>query len=900
MKTKLRIVGWMVLLALSTVNLQFSTACAQGTVFTYQGRLNDGGQPANGTNYGMVFYLYNVPAGGTALGNLGIASVTVSNGLFTTPLDFGNQFDGTPRWLEISVQKNGGSFTTLTPRQQLLPTPYAILAGTAGGLSGTLPVSQVSGVVPLAQLPAVVMTNSETGVTLGGTFSGTGAGLTSLNASQLTSGTVPLTQLPGVVLTNGQTGMVTLNGDLLLIPQGWMGALTVYYYLDNITLLHVDQNQNSFFGVNAGNLTMLETVIGYNTGVGYNALHNITSGGANTANGNYALYSDTSGSANTAIGNGVLYVNTTGYENTANGYLALSSNTNGFGNTADGSQSLFSNTSGANNIAIGYQAGYNITGGSNIDIGNQGFDTDTNIIRIGDQQTQAFIAGVITGDGGGLTNLNAASLIGTISGNVTASSATNFSGMLAGDVTGSQSSTVVATVGGQTAANIASGVSAANAATSVDIASTIVERDGGGDFSANSITLYGSLTLPGTATAADTIYSGSSTLLIADARQNFFAGVSAGNLTTVGGGNAAVGCLALHNNTSGSGNTAIGLSALNNNTITHENTAIGAYALFYNTNGYNTANGYMALYFNTNGRSNIALGCQAGYNLTTGSSNIDIGNTGLSSDANLIRIGDQQAQTFIAGVINGNGGGLTSLNAANLTGTVPLARLPSAVVTNNESGVTLGGLNVSGANLVMNDRDIQLRSTYDHGVGWYGSGKPFAGVSVDGPVVYGYGGGVLGIVHSGSTSNIVVYWNSSGNVGIGTNAPNQKLVVAGNIYATGTITPNSDRNLKTDFAAVDATAVLDRVARLPIQQWRFKAEPEGVKHFGPMAQDFRAAFGLGEIPTAIATVDADGVALAAIQGLNQKLEQKETEITELKARLQRLEQLVNANNQGGQ
>ena len=56
--------------------------------------------------------------------------------------------------------------------------------------------------------------------------------------------------------------------------------------------------------------------------------------------------------------------------------------------------------------------------------------------------------------------------------------------------------------------------------------------------------------------------------------------------------------------------------------------------------------------------------------LTTGSSNIDIGNLGVSTDTNIIRIGDQQAQTFIAGVINGNGGGLTNLNAASLSGSV--------------------------------------------------------------------------------------------------------------------------------------------------------------------------------------------------------------------------------------
>ena len=158
-------------------------------------------------------------------------------------------------------------------------------------------------------------------------------------------------------------------------------------------------------------------------------------------------------------------------------------------------------------------------------------------------------------------------------------------------------------------------------------------------------------------------------------------------------------------------------------------------------------------------------------------------------------------------------------------------------------------------------------------------------------VVFGYSGGGLGILQPGAATNLALAWNSAGNVGIGTNSPNQKLVVAGNIYATGTITPNSDRNQKTDFASVDPATVLAKVAALPIQEWRFKAEQTAVRHIGPMAQDFRAAFGLGEVPTAIATVDADGVALAAIQGLNQKLEETRAENADLKARLEKLEQL---------
>jgi hypothetical protein len=152
---------------------------AQTTLFTYQGSLQDGGNAANGTNYGMVFYLYDASTNGNLLGNEGIVSVTVSDGLFTVPLDFGSQFDGNPRWLEIQVQKNGGGFTTLSPRQQVTPTPYAIFATTASNVSGTISVSQI---------PAVVLTNGATGVNLNGTFNGTFSGDGSGLANTVTTG----------------------------------------------------------------------------------------------------------------------------------------------------------------------------------------------------------------------------------------------------------------------------------------------------------------------------------------------------------------------------------------------------------------------------------------------------------------------------------------------------------------------------------------------------------------------------------------------------------------------------------------------------------------------------------------------------------------------------------------
>jgi len=151
---------------ISTLTFQSSTAFAQGTVFTYQGRFNDGGTPANGTNYSMGFNLYDASTNGSLLGNLVVTNVALSNGMFTVPLDFGSVFNGNPRWLGISVRTNSGGFTNLWPRQQLTPTPYAIMAGSASNLLGVLPVAQLGGIVPLSQLPSVVVTNSQNGFDL--------------------------------------------------------------------------------------------------------------------------------------------------------------------------------------------------------------------------------------------------------------------------------------------------------------------------------------------------------------------------------------------------------------------------------------------------------------------------------------------------------------------------------------------------------------------------------------------------------------------------------------------------------------------------------------------------------------------------------------------------------------
>ncbi|MGC3957896.1 MAG: hypothetical protein QM813_08110 [Verrucomicrobiota bacterium] len=125
---------------------------AQGTAFIYQGDLSQHGRPARG-EYDLRFEVYSSSTNGTPITSLEIASVRVQEGEFTASLDFGaGVFDGSDRWLEISVKQRHGDFIPLRPRQQIKPVPYAIMANSASNLLGTLPASQIAGSIPAAQL----------------------------------------------------------------------------------------------------------------------------------------------------------------------------------------------------------------------------------------------------------------------------------------------------------------------------------------------------------------------------------------------------------------------------------------------------------------------------------------------------------------------------------------------------------------------------------------------------------------------------------------------------------------------------------------------------------------------------------------------------------------------------
>ena len=201
----------------------WQAALAQGTAFTYQGQLRSNNASATGT-YDLTFTLFGTNTDGVPIaGPLTNSPVNISNGLFTVTLDFGNQFNGNPRWLEIGVRNNGGgAFTTLAPRQPLTPTPYAIMAGSASNFLGTLPAAQLSGTYtnPVQfNNGANVFDGTFMGQFLGGTFIGgnftgnfigTGSGLIDVWHTGGNFGTTPGVNFVGT--TDNQPLILKVNG----------------------------------------------------------------------------------------------------------------------------------------------------------------------------------------------------------------------------------------------------------------------------------------------------------------------------------------------------------------------------------------------------------------------------------------------------------------------------------------------------------------------------------------------------------------------------------------------------------------------------------------------------------------------------------------------------------------
>jgi hypothetical protein len=182
---------------LSTLGPQLSALFAQGTAFTYPGRLVDSGNPAGGI-HDLQFTIYDSLSNASALaGPLTNSATEVGNGLFTVTLDFGTGvFDGPTRWLEMGVRSNGrGAFPTLIPRRPITATPCAITAGAVTGpingssiFNGSITGAQLASGAAVANLNAA----GQCRVTSGGLVLSTTESAASLNAGYVKIGTTTM------------------------------------------------------------------------------------------------------------------------------------------------------------------------------------------------------------------------------------------------------------------------------------------------------------------------------------------------------------------------------------------------------------------------------------------------------------------------------------------------------------------------------------------------------------------------------------------------------------------------------------------------------------------------------------------------------------------------------------
>ena len=245
-------------------------AFAQGTAFTYQGRLNDTSAPANGS-YDLRLILYNAEVGGSQVGAiLTNSAVPVTAGLFNLTLDFGaGIFSGTSYFLEIAVRTNGNAaFITLSPRQPLTPSPYAIMANNASNLLGTLAVAQLSGAIPSSNLSGAY-SNALTFNNPNNSFSGAGSNLTSLNASQLAVGTVADARLSANVALRNSTNTFVGNQSVTSGNVGINAVPVSRLHVNGPVLLQGGFTPTATSTTNMLNLAVGVSSNGFANGIGF-------------------------------------------------------------------------------------------------------------------------------------------------------------------------------------------------------------------------------------------------------------------------------------------------------------------------------------------------------------------------------------------------------------------------------------------------------------------------------------------------------------------------------------------------------------------------------------------------------------------------------------------------------
>ncbi len=788
MKTKLHaILSSLALLA--SVN----QLAAQGTAFTYQGRLSDGANAANG-NYDLRFSLYGTNTTGTLVaGPLTNAPVAVSNGLFTVLLDFGANFPGAARWLEIGVRSNGSvvAYSTLSPRQPLTPTPYAITAGNVNGLSVQLNTNGSPNVIGGSSFNYVAP--NTLGAFIGGGGAANYGGTAHSNVVGAAFGAI-----------GGGYDNTIQNGVNSVVAGGH--ANSVLGNASGGTVGGGDYNQ---IGSGAFNATIAG---GYNSSVAPAAYYSAIGGGLV----NYAAAPSATiagGEHNSALGSHAFVGG--GMNNTAKGFDTIGGGTN--------------NVVGADFSGIFCGDGNFI--GQTPGIGLWSF--------IGGGQYNSIYGGadhsVI---GGGFVNtIQTNSPFSTISG--------GFSNTVL-------SSASYSTIGGGSANTIGNGNTNIFATNSIAFATI----PGGYH---NSVRGSYSLAAGQNAQAlhdGSFVWADNSTFVpfSSTSANQFLIRASGG----VGIGTASPGDLLEIYGTAGSK----GLR-LNDGTFYHK---IGQRGDTLNLSANAGANGSTGdIRFNVGSPTDTKM-------IVSRNGNVGIGTT--SPSATLHVNGEVKVNP------NGNNYGLYVTGVGTSGVGVYVDNIGSGNYGIVGNGAPTGGSGIEGTTTTASG--VAGTATSGNGViGITTSGNGVVGNATSGYGVFGQvtaAGGWAGLFRYGTDGNNSAYFGRNG----------AAAEFDGTVTVNGTFNNNSDRTVKEHFTAVSAVDILNKVAHLPITEWNYKQDAP-TKHIGPMAQDFYATFSVGTDERHIAPIDEGGVALAAIQGLNQKIEQKNVEIQNLKQQNDSLE-----------
>ncbi len=446
--------------------------------------------------------------------------------------------------------------------------------------------------------------------------------------------------------------------------------------------------------------------------------------------------------------------------------------------------------------------------------------------------------------------------------------------------------------------------------------------------------ISGNINLDSSAATTGNIVKGGTLFLHNFGTNNVFVGLNTGNLTMTGTDNVGTGPNALSSNTTGYFNTANGSNALNLNTTGHGNTASGEFALRSNTIGNNNvAIGTSALAQNTSGNYNSATGLGALQNNTTGDGNTATGEYALRSNVS----GTYNTATGLGAMENNISGdsntaiGELALNS-NTTGRSNTASGLGALYSdtsgsyNSASGTKVLYSNTSGsANTASGYRALYFNTV---GGGNTASGQSALYRNSTGNSNTAYGGSALennttGYSNAACGSNALLT-NATGRqntavgysadvasdalfnataIGYNANVNASNKIRLGNSSVTvieGQVayTFTSDKNQKENFQPVDGGEVLRKIRGLSLTSWNYKGnDPTRFRHYGPVAQEFYAAFGhdcvgLSGDSVSINSGDMAGVMMIAIQTLEREKEQMKAENAALKARLSKLEEAL--------